>query len=67
MPKCSYCGEDYDMHRGVTLVLNNGETKYLCSSKCRKNMKIGRRKIRWIHDKKQAKKVARKISKKKKK
>jgi len=52
MPKCSYCGEKYDLHKGVTLVLNSGEVKHLCSSKCRKNMSLKRRKVRWVEKKK---------------
>lgn len=48
MPKCSFCGKDYDLHKGLTLVLKDGTVKYLCSSKCRKNMYMKRRKIRWI-------------------
>ncbi len=52
MPTCSYCGKDYDTHKGLTLVLKDGSVKYLCSSKCRKNMKMKRRKVRWISKKK---------------
>ena len=48
MPKCSYCGEVYELPRGLTLVSKTGNVKYLCSSKCRKNMKMKRRKVKWI-------------------
>ena len=48
MPKCVYCGETYEPPRGLTLVLKDGCIRYLCSSKCRKNMKMKRRKVRWI-------------------
>jgi large subunit ribosomal protein L24e len=48
MPKCSYCGKDYELPRGLTLVKTDGNVKYLCSSKCRKNMLMGKRKVRWI-------------------
>ncbi len=48
MPKCSFCGKDYDAHKGLTYVLIDGNVKYLCSSKCRKNMKMKRRKVRWV-------------------
>jgi len=48
MPKCSYCGKEYDLHKGLTLVIKDGTVKHLCSSKCRKNMSMKRRKIRWI-------------------
>lgn len=53
MPKCSYCGSMYDLHKGVTLILKDGAVKYICSSKCRKNMKMKRRKVRWITKKKE--------------
>ena len=56
MPKCSYCGQNYDEHRGVSLALNDGNVKHLCSSKCRKNMKMKRRKVRWISKGKNRKK-----------
>ena len=48
MPKCAYCGKMYESPRGLTLVLKDGNIKYLCSSKCRKNMMMKRRKVRWI-------------------
>ena len=48
MPKCSYCSKDYDLHRGVTFVLKDGRVKHLCSGKCRKNMQLKRRKVRWV-------------------
>ena len=48
MPKCIYCKKEYDIHRGLTFILADGTIKYLCSSKCRKNMLMKRRKVRWI-------------------
>jgi len=51
MPKCSYCGEQYEPPRGLTFVLNDGNLRYLCSSKCRKNMLMKRRKVKWISKK----------------
>jgi ribosomal protein L24E len=48
MPKCSFCGKDYDIHKGLTYILKDGTIKHLCSSKCRKNMLMKRRKVRWI-------------------
>jgi len=48
MPKCSFCNKDYDLHRGVTFVLKDGRVKHLCSGKCRKNMQLKRRKVRWV-------------------
>jgi len=49
MPKCVFCGKMYDLHRGVTYVKNDGTINYICSSKCRKNMHMKRRKVRWVH------------------
>lgn len=47
MPKCSYCSNDYEIHKGLTLVMKDGTVKHLCSAKCRKNLMLKRRKIRW--------------------
>jgi len=55
MPKC--CSKDYDIHKGLTLVLKDGAVKHLCSSKCRKNMLMKRRKVRWISKLKKDKKA----------
>jgi len=52
MPKCIYCGKDYSVHKGLTLVMKDGKINHLCSSKCRKNMLMKRRKVRWISKKK---------------
>ena len=48
MPKCVYCGRIYEIPRGLTLVAKDGTIKYLCSSKCRKNRVMKRRKVVWI-------------------
>ena len=48
MPKCSYCGNQYEFPRGVTLVKIDGNVLHLCSAKCRKNMEMRKRKVRWI-------------------
>jgi|TARA_Y100000310_G_C20584758_1_gene764803 ribosomal protein L24E len=48
MPKCSFCGTVYENPRGLSLVLTDGSLKHLCSSKCRKNFQMKRRKNRWI-------------------
>ncbi|MEK6945605.1 MAG: 50S ribosomal protein L24 [Nanoarchaeota archaeon] len=63
MPKCVFCGKEYHFHEGVTLVKNDGTINYLCSSKCRKNMKMKRRKVRWVHLSEEEK-VSRKAKKK---
>jgi len=48
MPKCVYCGKQYEFPKGLTLVMKDGTINYLCSSKCRKNMLMKRRNVRWI-------------------
>ncbi|HLD98418.1 MAG TPA: 50S ribosomal protein L24e [Candidatus Nanoarchaeia archaeon] len=50
MPVCSYCKINYEVPRGLTYVLTNGEIMYFCSSKCQKNWNLGRRadKVNWI-------------------
>lgn len=48
MPKCVYCKKMYDVHKGLTLIMKDGTVNHLCSSKCRKNMFMKRRKVRWI-------------------
>jgi len=48
MPKCVYCEDNYEPPRGLTLIMKDGKVNYLCSSKCRKNMLMGRRKVRWL-------------------
>jgi len=55
MPKCKYCGKMYDVPKGLTLIMKDGTINYLCSSKCRKNMFMKRRKVRWIIKKKKDK------------
>jgi len=58
MPKCVYCEKEYSIPRGVTIVKNDGTINYLCSSKCRKNMLMKRRKVRWISKKKKKNNIA---------
>ncbi len=55
MPKCVYCGKTYEFPKGLTLISKDGTVKYLCSAKCRKNMKMKRRKVRWISKNKKEK------------
>ncbi len=56
MPKCVYCKKQYEFPRGITLVLKNGSVNTFCSSKCRKNSKMKRRKVRWVSKQKKIKK-----------
>ncbi len=55
MPKCVYCGKMYDVPKGLTLVSKDGTVKHLCSSKCRKNMAMKRRKTEWVRKTKKTK------------
>jgi large subunit ribosomal protein L24e len=57
MPVCSFCKRSYEFPRGTTLVQKDGNVKYLCSSKCRKNFLMGRdnRKVKWIKKQKKDK------------
>ena len=55
MVKCTYCGKDYDVPKGTTLVMKDGTVNHLCSSKCRKNMLMKRRKVRWVTKRKEKK------------
>ncbi|HRZ85315.1 MAG TPA: 50S ribosomal protein L24e [Candidatus Paceibacterota bacterium] len=50
MPACSYCKRHYDIPRGLTFVLSNGDILYFCSGKCKKNFDMGRKseKRNWI-------------------
>jgi len=48
MPKCVYCKKVYRVPKGLTLIMKDGTINYLCSAKCRKNMAMKRRRVRWI-------------------
>ncbi len=48
MPKCVYCEKNYEFPHGLTLVMKDGTVNTFCSSKCKKNMLMGRRKVRWL-------------------
>jgi large subunit ribosomal protein L24e len=51
MPRCSFCKQNYEFPRGLTLILNDGNILYFCSSKCRKNqlfMKRDNKKVNWV-------------------
>ena len=55
MSKCVYCGKEYGVPKGVTIFMNDGTINHFCSSKCKKNMLMKRRKVRWISKKKKIK------------
>jgi large subunit ribosomal protein L24e len=49
MPRCSFCSENIEKGTGKMFVQNTGRIFYFCSSKCEKNMKLGRdsRDFKW--------------------
>ncbi|PIN88784.1 50S ribosomal protein L24 [Candidatus Pacearchaeota archaeon CG10_big_fil_rev_8_21_14_0_10_35_13] len=49
MPRCTFCGKDYEIPRGLTEVDVFGKVRHYCSSKCRKNLRLGRdpRRTKW--------------------
>ena len=49
MTKCTFCGRDYEIPYGLTEFDITGHTRHYCSSKCRKNFKMGRdnENIKW--------------------
>lgn len=50
MPVCSFCKQNYEFPRGTTVVQKDGNIKYFCTSKCRKNSEMGRinKKVKWV-------------------
>ena len=50
MPACSFCKTQYEFPRGLSVVQRDGNVKYFCSHKCRKNSEMGRdnKKVRWV-------------------
>ncbi|MBU4069602.1 MAG: 50S ribosomal protein L24e [Nanoarchaeota archaeon] len=55
MPKCVYCGKMYEVPQGLTFIKKDGTILYFCSSKCRKNMFMKRRKVNWVLKKQKVK------------
>ncbi len=49
MSKCSFCGREYEVPYGLTEFDITGHTRHYCSSKCRKNYKLGRdsERVKW--------------------
>jgi large subunit ribosomal protein L24e len=50
MPVCSFCKNNYEFPKGTTVVQKDSSVRYFCSSKCRKNMEMGRlnKKVKWV-------------------
>ena len=48
MSKCTYCGKTYPDHQGMMVVDSvTSKIRYFCSSKCRKNAWMTRKKKKW--------------------
>lgn len=50
MPVCTFCKNTYEFPKGTTVVQKDASVRYYCSSKCRKNMEMGRlnKKVKWV-------------------
>jgi large subunit ribosomal protein L24e len=50
MPTCSFCKTRFKEPRGLTIFTFDGKSIHYCSSKCRRNAKLGRdgRKTNWV-------------------
>jgi large subunit ribosomal protein L24e len=50
MPTCSFCKARFKEPRGLTIFTFDGRSIHYCSSKCRRNAKLGRdsRKVNWV-------------------
>jgi len=51
MPRCTFCKQNYEFPYGMTLILNDGNIMYFCSSKCRRNaikLKRDNKKVNWV-------------------
>ncbi|NKQ39651.1 MAG: 50S ribosomal protein L24e [Methanosarcinales archaeon] len=40
--KCAFCGDQMEYGTGLLFAKKDGSTYYICTSKCRTNMKLGR-------------------------
>jgi len=50
MPKCAFCGKEFELGTGKLLIKNTGKLLWFCGSKCEKNMiklKRDKRKFKW--------------------
>ena len=50
MPTCSFCKRNYEIPSGLTIFTIDGRSIHYCSSKCRKNVNIGRdpKRVKWV-------------------
>lgn len=47
MAKCTFCTREMQPGRGITFVTTDAKILHFCSSKCRKQFKLGRKKRKW--------------------
>ncbi len=47
--KCSFCGGRVEPGKGLMFVKRDGAVSFFCSSKCERNMKLGRKphRVKW--------------------
>jgi len=43
---CSFCGEEIEVGTGIHFIRKDGSSLYFCSSKCKKNLLVLKRKPR---------------------
>jgi large subunit ribosomal protein L24e len=50
MPTCSFCKRKFKEPQGLTIFTFEGKSIHYCSSKCRRNVNLGRdaRKLNWV-------------------
>ena len=60
--KCAFCSKPQEPGKGIIRAMNDGRILYFCSSKCKKNHKLGRnpKKLKWARP---AEKVGKKETK----
>tara|TARA_Y100000034_G_scaffold136454_1_gene213007 strand:+ start:1745 stop:2089 length:345 start_codon:yes stop_codon:yes gene_type:complete len=66
MPTCSFCKKHYKEPRGLTVFTFDGRSIHFCSSKCRRNLDLGRdpKKVNWIKREKKMTKAQKEAEKK---
>ena len=52
MAKCTFCGNDIEKGTGVMYVEKTGKVHHYCSSKCERNVDLGRKPkhVRWTQE-----------------
>ena len=52
MAKCTFCGNDIEKGTGMIYVEKTGRVHYYCSSKCERNVGLGRnpKHVRWTQE-----------------